>query len=351
MALTTRDALRQQLRTGDIAPVYVLFGAEKHLRDLAADTIANKSFTAEDLRDFNETTFSLNTEDNLARALAAAEQLPMMSKRRVVRVHDVRISATGYRDTITEEHEPLLSAYFANPAPHSTVIFVADDLNGVRKIGKLLREKTRAVTFDPLDDKELTEWARGSFAKLGASIDEMVLRLFISRIGPDLERLTNEINKLTTAVLPDKVITADLIETLVPASREVSNFELGDHLVAGRVGEAFKALERSLDEGAEPVVLIGSLSYAYRRLLAAKDMMDRGSDRREVVNVVRLRYTDQEPFLAAARKADTRKLVAAIKAIAETDLAIKTSAGGGGPAAARTQMEVLACRLARLSSN
>src|SRR5215210_7790589 len=96
----SRDDLRNQLKRGEIGPVYVLYGTETRLRDLAAATIADRAFAADDLRDFNETSFSLNAGDNLKAALAAAWQVPMMSSRRVIRITDVRISATGYRDTI-----------------------------------------------------------------------------------------------------------------------------------------------------------------------------------------------------------------------------------------------------------
>src|SRR5437773_10086873 len=113
----SRDDLRNQLKRREIAPVYVLFGPETQLRDLAAETIVNYSFAEGNNRDFNETTFSLNNEDNLRAALAAAWQLPMMASRRVVLVTDVRISASGWRDTITEADEDVLTSYFADPSP------------------------------------------------------------------------------------------------------------------------------------------------------------------------------------------------------------------------------------------
>ena len=342
----SRLDLRGRLQRREIAPVYLLFGPETSLRDLAAKTIADFSFAEGDFRDFNDTSFSLNNDGSLERALAAAEQLPMMASRRVIRITDVRISATGFRDTITENHEPILAAYLANPSPNSVVIFVADELNGVRKMGKFLREKTVAVEFTRLDDKQLAEWARTKIRDAGSEIDEPTFRYLLSRIGQNVSRVTNEVNKLSAAALPNKLITADLIDALVPNSREVSNFDLTDHLVAGRRAKALAVLKKILDDGAEPLALLGLISYNYRRLLMAKDMMSRGVDRREVASVVKLRYNDQEPFLAAARKADMRNLARAVQLLAKADLAIKTSKGGGGPAGARMQIEMLACELA-----
>ena len=153
MALT-RDDLRNQLRRHEIAPVYVLFGPETYLRDLAVKTICDRSFVAGDARDFNETEFSLNQSDSLQAAIGAADQLPMMSARRLVRIRDIRISAAGRLDTVRDEHENLLSRFLDDPPGHAVIIFIADELNGTRKISKLLKEKCVAVEFEELGEGE-----------------------------------------------------------------------------------------------------------------------------------------------------------------------------------------------------
>ena len=342
----SREELKSQLRRHEIAPAYLLFGPETHLRDMAAKTITDLAFSEGDLRDFNETTFSLNTEDNLQRALAAAEQLPMMAVRRVVRINDVRISANGFRDTITESHESILSAYFTDPSPSSVVIFVADELNGVRKMGKFLREKTVAVEFARLDDQELATWARKEIRELAAEIDDAALRYLLARVGSDVRRLTNEIKKLAAAAMPGARITPELIDSLVPHTRELSNFDLTDHLVAGRRSQAMHVLAKILDDGAEPLALLGLISYNFRRLLIAKELMTRSAPRAEIASAVKLFGRGQEDFLAAARRADPGKLALAVQKLAASDLAIKTSLAGGGPAGARMQIEMLVCELA-----
>lgn len=345
MALS-REQLRAQLRKRHIAPVYVLYGAETYLRDIAAKTIADLSFAKGDFRDFNDDIFSLNTPDNIRSALAAADQLPMMAQRRVVRITDVRIGATSNKDTLKEDQLETVAGYLENPSPSSVVIFVADELNGTRKVGKLLKEKSVAVEFAQLDDAELTKWARGKLEENGSQIDDRTLRHLIAMIGSDVRRLTIEIEKLSTAALPDKVIDVDLVDSLVANVREIRNFDLTDNLVAGNKAKALKILSKILNDGAEPLMLLGLLSYNYRRLLMVKEMMERGIDRSEVARVMKLRYSDQETFLAIARRSSLDKLKKAVISLAETDLAIKTSIGGSGPKASRMQIEKLICELA-----
>ena len=53
--------------------------------------------------------------------------------------------------------------------------------------------------------------------------------------------------------------------------------------------------------------------------------------------------------MATARRTDLKKLSHAIQRLAEADVAIKTSIGGGGPHGSRMQIEMLVSELAGLS--
>lgn len=349
MTVLDREQLWTQLKQDRLESVYTLFGVETYLRDRAFKAIADAVFQPGDLRDFNETTFSLNTDEKLQSALAAGSQLPMMSAKRLIRVTDVRVSQTGFRDTLTEDDEPALSAYLANPEPSAVIVFVADELNGNRKMGKFLRDKTAAVNFEPLDDQQFLAYARKEFERSGVTIGDPQIKKVVGRIGNDVRHLTNEINKLATAALPANVLTDELIETLVPDTRELDNFAFTNELIAGRGQRAILLLEKMLDDGAEPLALIGALSYKYRTLMTVKDMMERGLDRRAVSGAAKMRYSDQEAFFTAARRTDIRRLSRALQQVAKADLAIKTSVGGSGPAGARMQIEMLVCELAQLA--
>lgn len=338
--------LRDQIRRCEFAPVYLLYGRETYLRDLAVKTLISRAFNEGDFRDFNETTFSLNTEGNLKEALTSARQLPMMSSRRVIRITDIRISQSGFRDTITEEHEPVLTDYLSSPEPTTIVIFVADELNKVRKMGKLLEKQTAAVEFAPLTGPALADWARKHVADIGASIEPAALQFLAARVGDNVARLSNEIDKLAAAAMPSGQITKELIDELVADSCAIDNFDFVNEIIAGRGDRGLALLKKTLDDGAEPIALIGAIAYKYRTLLTVKDLMQRGVDRREVAAKAKMRYSDQEAFFAAARRTDVNCIRSAIKRIAQADLAIKTSVGGSGPKAARMQIEMLACELA-----
>lgn len=347
MAIFGRDDLRRQLKGREFAPCYLLFGAETFLRDLAVKTIADLSLSGSHLREFNEIEHSLG-ESKIQYALSDAEQLPMASPLRVVKITNVTVSAAGKKDNLKEEDEEILSRYLSCPVQTSIVIFVADELDKRRKISKLLLEKCFAVEFQLLKDDELFVWAKTKFKDQKIEADEKALNLLIALVGNNLRRLTNEIEKLTVAALPDSLVTHELVEQLVPNSREISNFDLTDHLVSKNKKQALYTLKKILDDGAEPLMILGLIASNFRRLFLSKELMRQGVERREVARIMRLPYDKQEDFLAAARRSDTVSLISIMKRIAETDIAIKTSVGGGGNLGSRLQIELLVCELINL---
>lgn len=342
MKIHTRQELRNQLRMGKVSPVYLLFGSETYLRNLASRTIADIVLKDSNLREFNDTEISLD-EVGIVGALTSAEQRPMIDAKQVVRIKGVCVSGKKYQDNLNENDEVPLTTYLANPSDTTVLIFIADKLDKRRKISRLLLENSFAVEFKPLDSGELIKWAKDRFAGLNVQVDDRTLHLLIDLVGDDVRKLNLEIDKLSTAAMPNSVVTGELVEILVSNSREISNFELTDHLLGNRKPRALRVMKKILDDGAEPLMLLGLLSYNFHRLLMAKEMMIEGVDRTEVSKIMRLPYSKQNQFLETARRTERNKFARILTRLSAADLAIKTSI-----ATPRLQIELLVCELANI---
>src|SRR5579885_2360126 len=329
MGTIKREELWRRLKGGQVEPLYLLFGPESYLRDAAVRAVTDAALKGAALREFNETSFSLASSD-VQHAIAAAEQLPMMTARRVVRVTDF--------SKLREEDEEALARYVARPAETSVVIFAAGELDKRRKLSKTLMQSCTSVEFAPLEDSELAAWARDRLKHLGANADERTLRHVIALTGASVRQLATE-------PLPGGYISIESVDALVGRSRELSNFDLTDQLIARDRRRALETLRKLLDDGAEPVMLIGLLASNFHRLALAKDLMSRGAPNDEVFRLVPMPQGKRAGFLATARRTDSDELARRIRRIAEADLAIKTSLGGGGEKGARTQLEMLVCEL------
>ena len=333
MSTLSREELRRALKAGRIESLYLLFGEETYLRDLAARAITEAVLSSTPLREFNDSSFSLASVD-VQQAIAAACQLPMMAERRVVRI-------TEFSKLQREADEAALMRYIARPAESTVLIFLADDLDKRRKLSKMLLDACTAVEFAPLGDAELVKWAKGHLKEWKVDVDDRSLHQIVALVGSDVRTLSNELDKLGCAALSSGRITIKMIDELTGRSRELSNFELTDHLIARNRKSAMQTLHRLLDDGVEPVMLIGLIASNYHRLALAKDLMSRQASKEEVFRLVAMPYSKREEFLTTARRTDAASLARSIERIAAADLAIKTS-----QATPRLQLEMLVCELA-----
>jgi DNA polymerase-3 subunit delta len=330
MKTLTRVELERSLRES-VNPLYLLLGAESYLRGTAAQAIADAALSDTLLREFNEISFSLMT-DAVQSAIAAAEQLPMMSTRRVVKVRDFA--------KLREADEQVLIAYLKNPAPSTVMILIADDLDKRKASSKVLLDSCTVVDFSPIKDAEAKAWCRTRLKQLKTEADDQVLSEIVRLVGTDVQTLSTEIDKLASAAIGSGKITLDLVDDLIGRSRELSNFELGDHLMANNRKRALETLHRLLDDGAEPVMLVGLIAGNYHRLALGKSLLARGG-RDEVFRSISMPPFKRDSYLATLQRSDAGKIARGIQLIAAADLAIKTSQG-----TPRLQLEMLVCELA-----
>ena len=330
MKTLTRADLDRSLRER-ISPLYLLLGSESYLRDTAAQAIADTALSNTLLREFNEFSFSL-TSDAVQSAIAAAEQLPMMSDKRVVKIKDfVKLRV---------DDEPVLIAYLKNPAPSTVVILIADDLDKRKASSKVLLDTCTVVDFSPIKDAEAKNWCKTRLKELKTTVDDQVLSEIIRLVGTDVQTLSTELDKLASAAIDTKKITMELVDDLIGRSRELSNFDLSDHLMANNRKRALETLYRLLDDGAEPVMLVGLIASNYHKLALGKYLLAKGG-RDEVFRNVAMPPFKRDSYLATLQRSDAAKIAHGIKLIAAADLAIKTS-----QATPRLQLEMLVCELA-----
>jgi DNA polymerase-3 subunit delta len=337
MTSLTRPQLEASLKAGKVAPLYLLVGCETYLREAAARAITETALAGTLLREFNESSFNL-LSDSASAAIAVAEQLPMMSERVVVRIRDF--------GKLREADEEIIIRYLNKPSPSSVVIFIAEDLDKRKKLTKTLLSACTVVEFSAVKDAEAKAWARTRLKELKTSADDRVLSEIVRLGGTDLQTLNSELEKLAAAALETHAITMQMVEELIGHSRELSNFELGDQIIAGDRRRALMTLHHLIEDNVAPVMLIGLIASNYHRLALAKELMRQGR-RDEASRLVYGSYEKKDAFFNTLQRRDAAGIARDLKLIADADLALKTSLAGGGPKGARLQLEMLICSLGR----
>src|SRR4029079_6424901 len=125
--------------------------------------------------------------DAVQSAIAAAEQLPMMSTKRIAKIKDFAKA----RDADAQ----VLIAYLQNPSPSTVMIFIADDLDKRKAASKVLLDTCVVVDFSPLRDAEAKTWCKTRLKDLKIAADDQVLSEIVRLVGTDVQTLSTEIDK------------------------------------------------------------------------------------------------------------------------------------------------------------
>ena len=321
------DLLRQ-CKSGELAPLYLLYGAEKYLHKEALTAL--KSNLDESTWLFNYTEISIANE-GLAAVLDIAEQYPIGARRLVV-VRDF--------EKLADEDLETLKTYLKNPQPTTSLIFQTTELDKRRSVANLLLKGCVVVELSALKDKDALDWATNYLRRSGYQISTSSLSTLVKLTGTDLFTLRNELEKLMANLGHPGMISVQDIENLVVASREQSNFELGDALASREPKRTLRLLSQLLADRVEPIGLLNIVARVFRQMLLAKVLMQERLPANEIAKEIGMPPFIIGDFLTKARQWESAKLAAGLKRIAETDNNMKNSAVKPG-----LQLEYLICEL------
>lgn len=330
----TFEELRRQLKEGRIEPLYLFAGEERYFQERALALLTRE--VDEAMRMFNVSVFEIDTDSGgskvrMATALDAANQLPMMSARRVVIIRNF--------DKTKEEELDAVLEYLKRPAETATVVFQAASLDQRRKITAALVKTCTVVSFDRLSPDQASRWAQEYLKRRGCRIEAGALNHLIALVGTRMDRLVNELEKLSLYA-DGGSINNTVIESLVPRSREHTSWELWDALLERDRKRALRLTDRLLDDGLEPVMLVGALASLYRKMLAAKDLIARNAPAEEVNKATGRYGHNAVTFNTRINRTPREEIVHGLHRIAQVDNAIKNS-----EATPRLQMQYLVAEL------
>ena len=181
----TPEVVRDQIARGTLAPIYLLLGQDEREKiDLA--TRLHGHVVEEDFRAFNVDRL-YGGETSVAAVIDAARTLPLMASRRIVIVQQAEPLLQPRRDDSEEAERDAaaeLEAYLKEPFPHAVLVLLATELDGRRRLVKLLVSRGSVVACGiPGDADEGATWVRRRAREVGLTIAEDALRLLVGRAG------------------------------------------------------------------------------------------------------------------------------------------------------------------------
>ena len=132
------------------------------------------------------------------------------------------------------------------------------------------------VHFAGLDRDNLQPWIVRRAKELGANIEPSAAALLGRLVGSDLRTLNNEIEKLTLYVAGQRPIQKADVDLLVSYTDEAEKFGMSNAIDRRDARRAYDQLRKELDEGKNPMAILGGIAAQIRALIEVKDMAQRG---------------------------------------------------------------------------
>ena len=309
------ERLPDQLKTR-LAPVYLITGDEPLQLDEAADAVRAaaraQGFSEREIFEA-ERGFDWNLLRN------ASANLSLFASRRVL---DVRLGNTKPAEGGAEA----LMAYAADPAPDTLLLVTCGKLErGGGAWVSALEQAGVMVQVWPVDARQLPAWLERRLRSRGLVPDADAVALLAERVEGNLLAAAQEVEKLLLLRGPGPV-DADAVREATADSARFDAFKLVDAALAGDRARSVRILEGLRQEGTEPPMIIGALTYTLRELANLAWQIEAGTPAQQVLGKV---WQQRRPlFQQALRRGKTRDWQRLLARAARVDRVTKGQAPG-----------------------
>ena len=249
------EQLQRHLGRG-LASVYVVHGDEPLQREEALDAIRRAARGA----GFAERiVLHADSGFDWSEVQAHAANLSLFAERRLI---DLRMAG----GSPGRDGGPVLAQYAANPPPDMMLLLSCgrlDRRSTATRWFKALEGAGDVIEVYPVRARDLPRWIVDRSAARGVVIKRDAAEALAERSEGNLLACAQEIDKLHLLAEGRRITVEDIMGTVADSAR-FGVFDLIDPVLAGDGARIVRILQVLRDEGAEPIHVLGSLTWAIR---------------------------------------------------------------------------------------
>jgi DNA polymerase-3 subunit delta len=316
-----------------VLPLYVLYGDEPFLKRQVLLALRTRAL-GEEVDDSAISVYAGDTA-TFAAVFDELQTAPFFYPRRLVVIENADPFVTNFRGILEKKVADL-------PATGILVLDVKTWAANT-KLYKLVGDESAISCKAPAAYK-LPQWCI-TWCKTHHNKELAVpaASLLVDLVGPEMGLLAQELEKLAVFVGQRGKIEPAEVDLLVGMSREQDIWKIFDAVGTGQTGEALTILDRLLDEGQEPLAILGAFSKKLRSLAQAAQLCGQGKSLRTA-----LEQAGVPPFALQGAEQQLRHLGRPrAERIYDWLLEVNLGLKGGSPLPPRTLLERFVVRLAR----
>ena len=307
------------LKNKNYSPVYFFEGEEPFFMDQISDYILENVLT-EDEKGFNQTIL-YGKDLSLDSIMTAAKRFPMMAERQVVVIREAQ-NIKNIEDLALYVEKPMRSTILVFNYKYKTI-------DKRKKLYKALQKNGVYMESKPLYENQVPAWISKYLKEKNLGIDPRAAQMITDFVGSDLQRIVNELEKVTISLVPGTSIMPEDVEKNIGISKEFNTFELQNALGNKDILKSNRIINYFIDnEKLHPLTVIIGMLVTYFRKLLIYHSIENKSDRNVVAQKLGVNPFFINDYASAARNYSLDKAILIISMMREYDLRSKGARGG-----------------------
>jgi DNA polymerase-3 subunit delta len=321
---------RQSLKT--IHAVYVVHGDEDFLKREVIKRL-RQQLLGNDANEFSLAVYEGDSA-NFAALHDELQTLPFLGPRRLVIVETA--------DPFVSKNRAALEKYVGQPSASGILVLEVKTWPATTRLAKMI-DSAATIACKAPPTYRLPDWAaKWARSRYGCELDTAAARLLVDLVGAEMGQLDQELAKLSVYVGAGQEIDLRSVDSLVGSSRAESTFKIFDAIAAGNSRLALEMLDRLLNQGEDPIRMLGAFSLQLRRLAKAGRLGQRGVSIYQALNEVGVPPFARQSTEQLMNHLGPRRVQRLYGWLLEVDLGMK----GGSQLTPRQLLERLVARMA-----
>jgi DNA polymerase-3 subunit delta len=265
--------------------------------------------------------------------LSAMQAAPFLSEKRLLIIENLPAApsarsaqALTKKDEAREEELEKLAGALETLPESSVVVFVSPSPDKRRSFYKSLLKVATLKEYKMLEGQKLIAWVSAKFQQAGVKATPALIENFLNLTGPDLWKITSELQKLST-YLQGASLTEEIMEKLVIPSAQTNVFGFTDALSAKNSKGAIDRLHNEMDAGENLHQTFSMVVRQFRILLLIAGYIQKhpGARASDMASALKLHPFVVEKTLPQVRRFSLEELKTAYQKLLTLDVELKTS--------------------------
>ncbi len=304
-------SLKEDLKTGQLKSVYLLYGEEAYLKKQYRDKLKDALLSPDDTMNY---AYFEGKDVNAREVIDLAETLPFFAERRLIILEN-----TGFLKNASE-----LGDYLKEMPDSTAMVFVESEVDKRGKLYRAIQSIGRAVELSKQDEATLVRWIAGGVKREGKQISEQTIRHFLTKVGTDMENIQKELEKLFCYTLERDAITIADVEEICTTQITNQVFDMVNAVAAKQQKKALLYYYDLLALKEPPMRILFLLTKQFRQLLEVKEMTQKGYSRGDIASKVGIPPFVVGKYQDLAKAFSKKGLRAILEESAEIEESVKT---------------------------